>query len=258
LFNRTPEGFAITSAGQAVLNQAEAMETAAVALERLASGHDDRSSGLVRVTTLEMLARQTVVPAIADVLETHPQLRVELLVSLNTLDIARRQADIAVRIARPTDPNLICRKLGEFGVAAYASRRYLEKHGRPRRGGGLRGHSLINYMIRPPSLGTLFHGESLDGARFAMNTTASAYTQMAAVADGVGIADLPCCIADEHPQIERVWPAERPTMRTVWLVTHEDLRRATKIRLVSNAIADAFERDAAVLRYGRLRRRRSH
>jgi DNA-binding transcriptional LysR family regulator len=258
LFNRTPEGFAITSAGQSMLKQAEAMEAAALAVERLASGHDERSSGLVRVTTLEMLARQVVVPAIANLLETHPQLRLELLVSLQTLDIARRQADIAVRIARPTDPNLICRKLGEFGVAAYASRHYLEKHGRPRRGGSLRGHSLINYMIRPPSLGVAFHGESLDGARFAMNTTASAFTQMAAVADGVGIADLPCCIADEHPQIERVWPKERPTMRTVWLVTHQDLRRAARIRLVSNAIGDRFERDAALLRFGKPHRRRSH
>ena len=66
LFNRTPEGFAITLAGQAVLKQAEAMEAAALAVERLASGHDERSSGLVRVTTLEMLARQVVVPAIAN------------------------------------------------------------------------------------------------------------------------------------------------------------------------------------------------
>ncbi len=255
LFNRTPEGFAITSAGQAMLKQAEAMEAAALAVERLASGHDERSSGLVRVTTLEMLARQVVVPAIANLMEMHPQLRVDLLVSLRTLDIARRQADIAVRIARPTDASLICRKLGEFGVTAYASRRYLEKYGRPQRGAGLRGHSVINYLITPASLGVQFHGESLDGARFAMQTSASAFTQMEAVANGVGIAELPCCLADEHPQIERVWPNERPTMRTVWLVTHPDLRRAAKVRVVSNAIADEFERNATVLRSGRLRKR---
>jgi DNA-binding transcriptional LysR family regulator len=254
LFNRTPEGFVITSVGQAVLKQAEAMEAAALAVERLASGHDARSSGLVRVTTLEMIAHQVVVPAIANLQERHPQLQVDLLVSLRTLDIARRQADIAVRIARPTDPSLICRKLGEFGVTAYASRHYLEAHGRPKRGAGLRGHSLINYLITPSSLGVPFHGESLDGARFAMHTTASAFTQVAAVADGVGIAELPCCLADEHPRIERLWPNERPTMRTVWLVTHQDLRRATKIRVVSNAISEAFERGARVLRFGRVRR----
>ena len=258
LFNRTPEGFAITSAGQAMLQQAEAMEAGALAVERLASGHDERSSGLVRVTTLEILAHQVVVPAIACLQKSHPQLQVDLLVGLRTLDIARRQADIAVRLARPTDASLICRKLGEFGVTAYASRHYLEAHGRPKRGAGLRGHSLINFLITPSTLGVQFHGESLDGARFAMHTTGTAFTQMKAAADGVGIAELPCCLADEHPQIERVWPAARPTMRTVWLVTHQDLGRATKIRLVSNAIADAFERDAAILRFGRMRRRHSH
>jgi len=59
-------------------------------------------------------------------------------------------------------------------------------------------------------------------------------------------------LADADPQLERVWPGGHPTMRTVWLVTHQDLRRAVKIRLVSSPIADAFEREASILRYGRL------
>ena len=88
-----------------------------------------------------------------------------------------------------------------------------------------------------------------------MQTSASAFTQMEAVANAMGIAELPCCLADDHPQIERVWPSERPTMRTVWLVTHPDLRRAAKIRVVSNAIAEEFERNATVLRSGRFRKR---
>jgi DNA-binding transcriptional LysR family regulator len=254
LFNRTPEGFAITAAGQAILNQAEGMEASALAVERLGTGHDTRSSGLVRLTTLEMLAHQVIVPALSTLLQNHAQLQVDLLVGIRTLDIARRQADIAVRIARPADPNLICRKLGEFGVTAYASPRYLAAHGRPKRGAGLRGHSLIYYPVAPPSLGVPFHGESLDGARVAMHTTGTAFVQIKAVADGIGIGELPCCLADENPGLERLWPRERPTMRQVWMVMHQDLRRAAKIRLVSNAIAEAFERKAILLRYGRMRR----
>ena len=255
LFNRTPEGFAITAAGQAILNQAEGMEAAALSVERLATGHDARSSGLVRLTTLEMLANQVIMPALATLLQNHPQLQVDLLVGLRTLDIARRQADIAVRIARPPDASLICRKLGEFGVTAYASPSYLAAHGRPKRGAGLRGHSLITFLVTPPSLGVPFHGESLDGARVAMHTT-SGFTQIKAVADGIGISELACCVADDRPELERLWPDERPTMRQVWMVMHQDLRRAAKIRLVSTAIAEAFEREAQVLRYGRLRKRR--
>ena len=256
LFNRTPEGFVITSAGRAMLAQAEAMEGASVALERLASGYDTRSTGVVRVATVEILAYQVIVPAVSRLQQAHPELQVDLLVGLRTLDIARRQADIAVRIARPTDPSLICRKLGEFAVAAYASHHYLAAHGRPPRGAGLKGHALIDFLVTPPSLGARFDGESLDGARISMHTTATAFTQVKAVAEGIGICELPCFLADAHPQLDRVWPGQRPTMRTVWLVTHQDLRRAAKIRLVSSAIADAFEREAAILRYGRLRKPR--
>ena len=256
LFSRTPEGFAITSAGQAILNQAEGMEAAALAVDRLATGLDTRSSGLVRLTTLEMLAHQVILPALSTLLQNHPQLQVDLLIGIRTLDIARRQADIAVRIARPTDSNLICRKLGEWGVAAYASRRYLAAHGRPKRGAGLRGHSLIYYPVAPPSLGVPFHGESLDGARVAMNTTGTAFVQIRAVEHGMGIGELPCCLADDNAELERVWPNDRPSMRPVWMVIHQDLRRAARIRLVSNAIVEAFERNAAILRYGRPRKRR--
>jgi DNA-binding transcriptional LysR family regulator len=255
LFNRTPEGFAITSAGQAILNQAEGMEAAALAVDRLATGNDTRSSGLVRLTTLEMLAHQVILPALATLLDKHPQLQVDLLIGLPMLDVARRQADIAVRTARPTDSNLICRKLGEWGVAAYASRRYLAAHGRPKRGAGLRGHSVIKYPVTPPSFGMPFQGESLEGARIAMPTTGTAFVQIRAVEHGIGIGELPCCLADESPELVRLWPNERPAMRQVWMVIHQDLRRAARIRLVSNAIVEAFERNAAVLRYGRPRKR---
>jgi DNA-binding transcriptional LysR family regulator len=254
LFSRTPEGFAITSAGQAILNQAEGMETAALAVERLATGHDTRSSGLVRLTTLEMFAHQVILPALATLLDKHPQLQVDLLTGLRTLDIARRQADIAVRIPRPTDSNLVCRKLGEFGVTVYASRRYLASRGKPKPGMGLRGHSLISFTITPPELGVPFHGESLEGTQVAMRTT-SGFAQVKAVAEGIGISELACCLADDHPELERVWPDVRPTMRPIWMVTHQDLRRAAKIRLVSNAIVEAFERNSAILRYGRPRKR---
>src|SRR5262249_18052 len=79
LFNRTPEGFVITSVGQAMLVQAEAMEGASVALERLASGHDTRSTGVVRVATVEILAYQVIVPAVAKLRQGAPGLQVGLV-----------------------------------------------------------------------------------------------------------------------------------------------------------------------------------
>jgi DNA-binding transcriptional LysR family regulator len=101
LLNRTPDGFVTTSAGDAILRQCAAMESAAADLERIVGGSDALLAGSVRVTTTEGLAYQLVAPAIAALRETHPELRIDLLVGARSLDIARREADLAVRFARP-------------------------------------------------------------------------------------------------------------------------------------------------------------
>src|SRR6201986_1648048 len=136
LLNRTPDGFVTTSAGDAFLRQCAAMESAAMDLERIVAGSDALLAGSVRVTTTEGLAYQLVAPAIAALRETHPQLRIDLLVGARSLDIARREADLAVRFARPQASDLVCRKLGEIAFALYASKRYLASKGTPKQGQG--------------------------------------------------------------------------------------------------------------------------
>ena len=251
LLNRTPDGLTTTSAGQAILRQCEAMEGAALSLERLVEGHDTRAAGLVRVTANDWLTYSFIVPSIASLRERYPELQIDLLASIRILDIARREADLAVRVmfARPTDPRLVCRRLGDIGYALYASRQYLARHGTPQRGEGLGGHDLIDYMFAPAWFGPFYMGESIEGARTSMRVN-NPFVRLKATADGLGISELACFFGDGYPEVMRVWPNEAPTLKPVWLITHEDLRRATRIRVVSSAIADAFQRQAKVLRNG--------
>src|SRR5262249_4155400 len=123
LLIRTPEGFSASAAGQAILTRCEAMEGAALDLERLAAGHDAQFTGSIRLSTTEVLAAQVIVPHLATLRERYPQLQVQLVTGVRSLDITRREADIAIRLARPTAPSLVCRKLGEVGFALYASPR---------------------------------------------------------------------------------------------------------------------------------------
>src|ERR1700730_16698361 len=109
LLNRTPDGFVTTPAGEAILRQCAAMESAAMDLERIVAGRDALLTGSVRVTTTEGLAYQLVAPAIAALRETHPGLRVELIAGVCSLAIARREAGLAVRFARPQASDLLCR-----------------------------------------------------------------------------------------------------------------------------------------------------
>jgi len=253
LLIRTPEGFAASSAGQAILRQCEAMEVAALDLERSVAGHDAQLTGSIRLTTTEALASHVIVPHLATLRERYPELQVELVTGVRSLDLTRREADMAIRLARPTAPSLVCRKLGALGFALYASPRYVAEHGSPQRGHGLAGHRLISYVGTPGSgFGPLFMGEALEGARIALRSN-SPCVQAKAAAGGLGISELPCLIGDDYPGLMRIWPEEEPLLRSVWLITHEDLRRSAKIRVLSSIIVDAFAREARMLRYGQRR-----
>jgi len=249
LLNRTPEGFSISPAGQAVFGQCAAMESAALDVERIAAGRDSLAAGSVRLTTTEALAHQIAAPAIAVLRRTYPALQVDLMVGVRTLDIGRRDADLAVRFARPTAPGLVCRKLGEVGFSLYASRRYLAKCRTPKRGAGLAGHDLITFTGAPAATSPFFMGEALEGARVAVRCD-NPLIQRRTAAEGAGIAELACFLGDECADLVRIWPDEPPALRTAWLVVHQDLRRSARIRAVTSAIVDAFRRQSGTLRHG--------
>jgi DNA-binding transcriptional LysR family regulator len=249
LLNHTPDGFASTSAGEAILRQCAAMETAALDLERIAAGRDALVRGSARVTTTEALAHQLVATAIAALRHAHPELRIDLAVGVRSLDIARREADLAVRFVRPSAAELVCRKLGDIGFSLYASRRYLAKTPVPKRGQGLAHCDLITFTGAPTATSPFFMGESLEDARIALRCD-NPLIQLRAAANDVGIAELACFLGDSSPDLVRVWPNELPRRRTAWLIVHQDMRRSARIRAVTAAITEAFRRQRTTLEQG--------
>ena len=125
----------------------------------------------------------------------------------------------------------------------------MAKRGRPTRGQGLNRHSLITFLDRVSISHPPFMGEPFEQSQIVFKSNGT-FAQLAAVINGLGIAELPCCIADSSPELERIWPDEPPTPYPIWLVTHEDLRRAAKIRLVSAAIVKEYEERRKSLRNG--------
>src|SRR5262249_49911150 len=161
-------------------------------------------------------------------------------------DLARRDADLAVRFARPSASDLVCRKLGETGFSLYASPRYLARSGTPERGRGLAGYDLITFTGAPAAPRPFFMGETLDGARIALRCD-SPLIQLKAAANDLGIAEIACFLGDSSPDLVRVWPYEAPARRAAWTVVHQDMRRSARIRAVSAAITDMFRRQRKVL-----------
>src|SRR2546428_1871734 len=131
LFERTPDGFVLTDAGESIRAAAEQMEQSAVDVEQRALGADRRLSGTVRVAAAESAGHAVVLPAMRDLHQRHPEIRLHLQTGLARLDIARREADLALRFAPPESGDLRIRRLTSMGFALYASEDYLARHRPP-------------------------------------------------------------------------------------------------------------------------------
>lgn len=247
LVTRTPDGLVLTAAGEAMRSAGEDMEQAVLRGEQLALGADRNLSGLVRVATTEMLGEMVVLPAVRDLRARHPQIRVDLVTGAARLDLARREAEVALRFVRPDSGELVARLAGAITFGAYASKGYLAAHGRPARGSGFAGHDIIGFVagIRSWRTGQL-GGEPVRDVRPVVRTN-STFMLLQAVRLGLGIGPLPCALARPHADLERV-PATAPVeVDDVWLVVHGDVQHTSRVRAVIDALEARMTEIAATL-----------
>jgi DNA-binding transcriptional LysR family regulator len=236
LLERTPEGYRPTAAGERVLPAAERLEAEAFACERALTGLERRVEGTVRLTATEGVATAFVAPALEPLRRAHPALEVEVLVDSRALSLSRREADLALRLARPRQPGLVTRRLAEIASALYASPRYLAERGRPRTEDGLRGHAVLAY---DESLAAVPEARWIASkAREAERVlrTNSVLVQLQAARAGLGLALLPCYLA-EGAGLERALPLAAGIRRELWLAVHADLRGTARIRAVIDFLA---------------------
>ncbi|HEX7748685.1 MAG TPA: LysR family transcriptional regulator [Bordetella sp.] len=239
LFLRTPRGYVPTTAGELAYAAAERMEQAADQLERQMQGLDRRLSGTVRVATSDTIGRHFLMSSIARLQSQHPGIRIVLATSTHVTNLTRREADLAVRSVRPDNPDLIVRHLSRRAVGLYASHDYLQRYGEPRQGEAFAGHRVVTYTS-----GALKYriealcGESIRNATVAVEAN-SGLMIVEAVINGLGIGELPVHMAQEIPQLVRIWPKQEEGY-DIWLVMHADLHRTARVRAVADVIVEAF------------------
>lgn len=244
LFTRSQSGFLATEAAQALRVHAEAMESTAAALERAAASYGDGVRGVVRVTASEAIGIEVLPPVLAALHARHPDLRVELVLSNEVQDLLRREADVAVRMTRPRQEQLLARRVGAIELGLHAHAGYLARRGMPASLEALAGHSLVGPDRQTPWVREMVkRWPQFARERLALRAD-SDVAQLALMRAGAGIGVCQVALARRMPGLVRVLPDDFGLPLETWVTMHEDLRDSPRCRVTFDALAEALARHA--------------
>lgn len=236
-FDRMQNGYVLTEAGNIAMSAAQRIDDEMNGLSRQLVGKDLRLQGTIRVTAPEGVSLKLLRPIFADFLKINPDIHIDLVVTGNTLQLSRREADIAVRVTSKPPDTSIARKVCRFRFAVYASRRYLKT----KKDCALKDY---NWLLLDDSShwfsASLWKkmGHPNASVRFSSDSTVAIVN---AVKDGLGVAPLPCFLGDNEKKLVRIQePTEEPAP-DLWLLTHPDLRNTARIKALIDFLYDALQ-----------------
>lgn len=247
LFVKHPSGYTLTTQGESLLQKAVDAENALLGFESVAIGQHKEASGVVRLATAENIATNFIIPALPNFYHQHPLITLDLATGIASTDIARRDADIAIRLSRPENGNVLVRKLGTQQWAFYRSKQFemLED-----------GHLNTNNSSHYPFI---FWAESLQDLpvpkwlhdEISPSSIpiycSSLYANFCAAKAGLGIALLPCFMGDIDVDLEYV-PYEREVIsQDIWLAVNREVRSSARVSVVVDFLTLLVEENKALL-----------
>jgi DNA-binding transcriptional LysR family regulator len=241
LFDRLPEGYALTQTGEELKARVQRVRDEVDALELAVLGKDFQASGTIRITAPDNIAYTYLPGHLARFRELQPAIRIEMIVGGSSLDLTRREADIAIRATRKPPDYLIGRRVCTLAWAFYAAQDYLRENGRPMQQSELKRHRIIageGATARLPGLAYL--DKNFADQIVARCNTLNAMSSLAEA--GYGIALLPD--DQQKASLVRLFPISPEESTQLWILTHPELRKTERIRLMVNHLFDALQSDA--------------
>jgi len=241
-FERHPNGYKMTSAGEIALGYAERVESEFFSLGREVLGQDARLRGNVRITGPESLTSIILPGALRAFTQEHPEVRLDLVGTSSVLDLTRREADIAIRATRKPPDVTLGRKVCRFRFGFYASPDYLKVNQD-------RALHEMQWCLVSGFEGWLvphvFKRLEDAKARVVLAGT-STHTSLHAAASGVGVTVLPCSMADPDPRVTRVGDPIEPLTLDLWVLTHSDLRHTARVKVLMAYLYDYLDSQRAL------------
>jgi DNA-binding transcriptional LysR family regulator len=271
LFDRHRHGMEVTPAARGVLVQAESMMSNATAIERHLAGLDREMAGVVRIAATEGVAAQWLVPRLGQLRRTHPDIIVQVIAGDQVLDLATRQADLAIRFFRPTSNQLVAARVGQFnmsilaapnyieqviaggdqlvrgraeeadGEVGLAAPNYIEQYGLPQKLDDLREHHIVDHTVLHSLPAMKPWSEVVERSPSVVLRTNSSYAAMEAVSVGYGISVFPDYVTKMTNLMAA--PIDLKIVRDIWLVSHEETNKGARIRTVIDYVREQFRVD---------------
>ena len=242
LFERVGRGLTLTPSGHELLDHVRAMGDAAGRVSLSAQGQSQSIAGSISITASEIYSAYLLPPVIAKLRRLAPSIEIEIVASNAAVDLRRREADIAIRNFRPTQPDLIARKLGDDLAQLYATPAYLHSIGTPQNPTDLSRADFVGFddtdmMIK--GLNAL--GLSLTPANFPVKTE-NHLVHWEMVKNGVGIGIVPISVGSVEPRVRQVLPDMTPMAFPMWLATHREVNTSRRVRLVFDLLVQELSR----------------
>jgi DNA-binding transcriptional LysR family regulator len=251
LFVRAGRRMQLTDAGAAILDSARRMEREMLAIARSLEVQSKALCGEVTISATEGTGTEWLTPVLLDFHHSYPEILLKVQIENRAVDLVRREADIALRLSQPTQPDLIARRLVTVGFGLYASERYL-RHAPPLNSvEDLHAHQLVGLQAAGVGMNSplMFPASQALPGNFVYLSNSSA-AQLSAVQAGFGIGILSHRWAGIAGKLTRVLPDFTAATIDLWLVTHEELRHSARIRAVFDFIADRARADAQLFEHG--------
>ncbi|WP_299552220.1 LysR family transcriptional regulator [uncultured Tateyamaria sp.] len=238
LFERTSRTMTLTDAGRDLLVEARKMGEAATRIAVIAQGRTQGLEGTIRVTASDMMSAYVLPDTLLKLRDLAPRLRVDVIAANDIRDILKREADIAIRHVRPTEPDLIARKIGDSSAHLYASKSYVAARGMPKTVEDLREHDFISMADDDAFVAAMEeYGIPVSRANLRSGST-SGITTWELLRKGFGIFPMSDHIGDQFDDAVRLLDGVTDLSFPVWLVTHRELHTSKRIRLVFDLLAE--------------------
>ncbi|NJO38108.1 MAG: LysR family transcriptional regulator [Rhizobiales bacterium] len=248
LFERLSTGYVLTAEGEQLVAAARSIDDTVAALERRIAGQDLKLEGVIRVTTTDTFMASVLPPHFASFRRQHPRITIELALTNSQLNLTKRDADVAIRPARELPAPLIGERVADVGFAIFGAKTYLETRspdplslGHRWLGGDemLANSPMARWMHRHvPAAHVVFRADSFVALHQAVRA-------------GLGLAIIPCCLGDRDPALTRLHAQPDELTTGLWVLTHQDLIKAARMRAFIEHMVRALAADRARLAGGR-------